>query len=135
MYAFGADDTTDTLHVTSNVQPSNNLSDRFVTINGTRYLERIYETDQTGATKTLNITRTEGAPATDLQYFEYTFINSTTWNPDATYTVSNPAHFPEDISKAYVEVRGKRDDVLDEKPLTNEDYEVTVTFSAVTVTS
>ena len=56
---------TDTLHVTSSHQPSVSIDNRYITIGGTRYMERIYKTDQSGSTKTLDITRAEGVPAKD----------------------------------------------------------------------
>jgi hypothetical protein len=124
---------TDTLYITSTVQPSSSKGDRYVIINGVRYLERIYETDQTGATKTLDITRAEGCAAKDLLYYEYSWNNSYTWYTGSKYESSIQEDFPQDLSKAYVEVRGKYEDTLADIPLASNEYEVTFINGTLTV--
>ncbi len=116
---------TDTIHFTSSVQPSENHSDRFLTVNGTRYYERIYDTDQSGATKTITITRAEGSAAKDLRCYEFNFTSST-WAEGAEFTASNPSHIPYDDAKSYLDVRGKHGDVLAEEPLSSDLYTLTV---------
>ena len=127
------DPETDTLYITSTVQPSNSKGDRYVTINGVRYLERIYETDQTGATKTLEITRAEGCACKDLVYYEYHWNGSYTWYTDSKYTAPIKVDYPQDLSKAYVEVRGKYGDTLADNPLTRDEYEVKIENGNLTV--
>ena len=116
---------TDTLYFTSTVQPSNSSSDRYTTINGIRYLERIYKTDQTGAKKTIEIIRAEGCAAKDLLYFEYTFTSST-WAENTDFTVSNPGRIPYDAGTSYVDVRGKTGDTLADAPLSPDQYTLEV---------
>ena len=118
------DPDTDTIHFISTVQPSEKESDRYITVNGTRYLERIYETDQTGAVKTVDIIRTEGVPAKDLQYYEYTFTSSS-WGEGAEFTVSNPSHVPYDAARSYVDVRGMIGESLADA-LPHDSYTLTV---------
>ena len=84
---------TDTISFVSTVQPSENNSDRYITVNGTPYLERIYDTDQTGAVKTLTMIRAEGCTAKDLKYYEFTYTSSL-WSEGTEFTASNKAHIP-----------------------------------------
>ena len=116
---------TDTIHFTSNVQPSESHSDRFVTVNGTRYFERIYDTDQSGAKKTIDITRAEGCVAKDLRYYEFTY-SASTWAEGTNFTASNPSHVPYDSATSYVDVRGRIGDRFDDSPLSPEMYTLTV---------
>ena len=116
---------TDTIHFTSTVQPSENHSDRFVTVNGSRYYERIYDTDQSGAKKTIDITRAEGCAAKDLRYYEFNFTSSL-WVEGTEFTASNPSHIPYDSAKSYLDVRGKIGDTLADTPLSPDMYTLTV---------
>lgn len=115
---------TDTIYFTSTVQPSENHSDRFITINGTRYFERIYDTDQTGAKKTIEVIRCEGCTAKDLKYYEYTFTSSM-WGEGAEFTASNPSHIPYDAAKSYLDVRGMNGEALADA-LPRDSYTLTV---------
>ena len=115
---------TDTISFVSTVQPSENNSDRYITVNGTRYLERIYDTDQTGAVKTLTMIRAEGCTAKDLKYYEFTY-NSSLWSEGTEFTASNKAHIPYDSSKSYLEVRGMIGDTPSDV-LSHDAYTLTV---------
>lgn len=117
---------TDTIYFTSTVQPSESYTDRFISINGTRYFERIYKTDQTGAKKTIAITRAEGCPAKDLVYYEYTWNDCSTWSENTDFSAANSAHVPYDSGISYVDVRGKRGEALAEEALPTDMYTLTV---------
>ena len=124
---------TDTLYLTSDLQPSSYTSARYITVNGTRYLERVYKTDQTGSTKTLDFTRAEGVPATDLFYFEHTWDNLSFWFDGTVYDVEKKERLPDDFSKSYVEIWAKRGNTVMDAPLPHEDYKVSVIDGKVTV--
>ncbi len=125
---------TDTLHVTSTHQPSDSIGNRYITIGGTRYMERIYKTNQSGSTKTLDITRAEGVPAKDLRYFEHHWNDVSLWFEGTVSRVERPDNVPEDLSQSFVEVRGKRGDALAEVLLMPDECSVTVSSEHITVT-
>ena len=123
----------DTLNFTSSGQPSDSKTSRFITVNGTRYYERIYKSDQTGAEKTLDIIRTEVAPARDLDYFEHNWDNVSEWNQGTDFTTSRDERVPDDFSRSYVEVRGKHGESVADEPLDDEEYALTISEDAMTL--
>lgn len=127
------DPETDTIYFTSTVQPSSSKTTRYITINGTRYFERVYITDQTGSTKTLDIMRAEGVSATDLIYFEHHWDNLVTWFDGTVFEVQKSEKLPDDLRNSYVELWAKTGDVLTDTPLPHEDYEVSVVDGNITV--
>ena len=123
----------DTLNFSSSVQPSDSKTSRFVTVNGTRYYERVYLSDQTGAVKTLDITRTEGAPAKDLEYYEHNWDNVSEWNQGTDFTTLRDERVPDDFSKSYVEVHGKYGESIADEPLNDEEYVLSISEDAMTI--